>query len=89
MSIVLSPEVLQDDMAVSIARVMAAANARARELEVDVLQSLISLTQHFESEDWVWRVNYGPKDFVGRRGGDLIVDVNPSDARVERILWGQ
>jgi hypothetical protein len=37
MSIVLSPEVLQDDMAVSIARVMAAANVRARELEVDVL----------------------------------------------------
>ncbi len=89
MSIVLSPEVLQDDMAVSIARVMAAANVRARELEVDVLQSLISLTQHFESEHWVWRVNYGPKDFVGRRGGDLIVDVNPSDARIERILWGQ
>ena len=89
MSIVLSPEVLQDDMAVSIARVMAAANVRARELEVDVLQSLISLTQHFENEHWVWRVNYGPKDFVGRRGGDLIVDVNPSDARIERILWGQ
>lgn len=85
----LSAEVLQDDIAVSIARVIAAANKRAIESNVDVWQSIISLTQHPQSDGWVWRVNYGSKDYVGRRGGDLIVDVNPENASIQRVLWGQ
>ncbi|MBI3362842.1 MAG: hypothetical protein HY023_17205 [Chloroflexi bacterium] len=45
MSTTLTAEVLQDDIAVSLARVLAAANKRAREAGVDVLQSLITITQ--------------------------------------------
>jgi len=85
----LEPEVLQDDMAVALARVIASANKRARELGVDVPQSVISITQHSFNGGWLWRVNYGPKDYIGRRGGDLIVEVHPSDARIEQVLWGQ
>lgn len=89
MSVVLSSDVLQDDIAVTIARVIASANKRARELNVDVMQSIISLTQHSQDGSWVWRVNYGAKDYIGRRGGDLMVEVNPEDASVQRVLWGQ
>ena len=37
----------------------------------------------------LWRVNYGPKEYVGRRGGDLLLEVDPSDASVKRVQWGQ
>ena len=88
MSVTLTNEVLQDDLAVLLARAIAAANKRAREFGVDVSQSLITITQSFENGP-CWRVNYGPKDYVGRRGGDLIVDVDAADARVTQILHGQ
>jgi hypothetical protein len=89
MTVTLSSDVLQDDIAVAIARVVASANKRARELNVDVVQSIISLTQHPQNDGWVWRVNYGAKDYIGRRGGDLIVEVNPEDISIHRVLWGQ
>jgi hypothetical protein len=84
----LSAEVLQDDIAVLLAKVLAAANRRARELGVDVLGSLITITQSMDDGPR-WRVNYGPKDYVGRRGGDLIVEVDPADMSVKRVLRGQ
>jgi hypothetical protein len=89
MSVALSSDVLQDDVAITVARVIASANKRARELNVDVMQSIISLTQHSQDGSWVWRVNYGTKDYIGRRGGDLMVEVNPEDASIQRVLWGQ
>ena len=46
MAATLTAEVLQDHVAVSLARTMATANKRARELGVDVIQSLITITQH-------------------------------------------
>ncbi len=85
----LTADVLQDDLAVSLARVMAAANKKARESGVDVLQSLITITQHSLNGGSLWRINYGPKDYVGRRGGDLIVDVDAHDASVKQVLRGQ
>jgi hypothetical protein len=36
-----------------------------------------------------WRINYGPRDYVGRRGGDLIIEVDPDNARINQVLWGQ
>ena len=71
-----------------LARVIAAANKRAREFGVDISQSLITITQTFENGPR-WRVNYGPKDCIGQRGGDLIVDVDAADATVTQVLHGQ
>ncbi len=89
MAATLSPEVLQDDIAVSLARVIAAANKRARQMGVDVPQSLITITQHSRNGALLWRVNYGSRDYVGRRGGDLIIDVDPNDASIKQVLRGQ
>jgi len=88
MSATLTTDVLQDDLAVSLARVLAAANKRAREAGVDVARSIITITQNFE-HGLRWRINYGPKDYIGRRGGDFIVEVDASDASVTQILRGQ
>jgi len=88
MSVTLSNEVLQDNLAVFLARAVAAANKRAREFGVDVGQSLITITQSFENGPR-WHVNYGPKDYVARRGGDLIVEIDAANASVKHVLRGQ
>lgn len=86
--VALSAEVLQDDMAVTLARVMTVANKRARELGVDVIQSFITITQQFDNGS-NWRVNYGPRDYINRRGGDVVIDVNGDDMKVKQVLRGQ
>jgi hypothetical protein len=89
MGVTLAADVLQDDIAVSLARAIAAANKRARELGVDVLQTLITITQRSFNGRLVWQINYGPRDYIGRRGGDLIIEVDPRDASIKHVLWGQ
>jgi len=89
MTTLLTPEVLQDEVAVSLARVLAVANKRARESGIDVIQSLITITQRVFDGGLIWRVNYGPKDYVGRRGGDLLIEVDPTDASITQVLRGQ
>ena len=84
----LSSEVLQDDMAVALARVIATANKRARELGVDIIQSLVTITQHFD-KGMLWRINYGPKDYINQRGGDLIIEVGGDDIKIKQVLRGQ
>lgn len=84
----LNDDVLKDEMAVSLARVVAAANKRARELNIDVPQSLITITQVIDN-DPCWRINYGPKDYVGRRGGDLMIEVDACDASIKKVCGGQ
>ena len=89
MAATLAAEVLQDDLAISLAQALARANQRARELGVDILRSVISITQRPAAEHEVWRVNYGPRDYVGRRGGDVIIDVDPGDGSIRQVLQGQ
>jgi hypothetical protein len=60
----------------------------SRECGVNVKQSLITISQIAEGEI-AWRVNYGSKDYLSRRGGDLIVDVDPADASIKQVLHGQ
>ena len=85
----LTADVLQDDLAVSLARAVAAANKKARELGVDVAQSLISITQHALNGDSTWQINYGPKDYINRRGGDVLIEVDVRDATIKKALRGQ
>ena len=89
MAAVLSNEILQDEIAVSVAQILASANRKAKELGVDVKESLITVSQHLAKGVWLWRVSYGTKDYVGRRGGDLMIDVDPVNADIKQILRGQ
>jgi hypothetical protein len=89
MATTLTADVLQDDLAVSLARAIAAANKKARELGVDVAQSLISIVQQPQNGDSIWQINYGIQDYVNRRGGDVLVEVDMRDATIKRVLHGQ
>lgn len=89
MATVLSNETLQDEIAVSVAQVLASANRKAKELGVDVQTSLITVSQHLAKGVWLWRVHYGERDYVGRRGGDLMIDIDPANADIKQILRGQ
>jgi hypothetical protein len=89
MATVLSKETLQDEIAVSVARILASANRKAKELGVDVKTSLITVSQHLAKDVWLWRVHYGARDYIGRRGGDFIIDVDPANADIKQILRGQ
>jgi hypothetical protein len=87
--LIVNNETLQDEIAVSVAQVLASANRKAKELGVDVGTSLITVSQHLAKGVWLWRVHYGARDYVGRRGGDLMIDIDPANADIRQILRGQ
>jgi len=89
MALTLLADVYKDAVAVSTANVMAVANKRANELGIDILNSLITMTQYLQDGAIFWRVNYGPKEYLDQRGGDLIIDVDAIEGKIERVLWGQ
>ncbi len=89
MTTTLTADVYADDVAVSLARAVAVANKRARESGIDILQSLITVTQRLFNGDVLWRINYGPRDYIGRRGGDLIIEIDSGDSSIKEVLWGQ
>ena len=89
MPTVLSNETLQDEIAVSVAQVLASANRKAKELGVDAKGSLITVSQHLANGVWLWRVHYGKRDYIGRRGGDLMIDIDAENADIKQILRGQ
>jgi hypothetical protein len=89
MSTTMTAEVLHDDLAVSLARALTAANQKAKELGIDVIQSIISITQIYLNGGSIWRINYGPRNYMNLRGGDLIVEVDADSATIKRVLKGQ
>lgn len=89
MATVLSNETLQDEIAVAVAQALASTNRKAKELGVDVKESLITVSQHLAKGVWLWRVHYGARDYVGRRGGDLMIDIDLANADIKQILRGQ
>ena len=82
----LTTEILKDDIALSLAHVMTVANKRARELGVNILESFITITQHFLNGNTLWRINYGPKNYISRRGGDLIIEIDATDTSIKQVL---
>ena len=80
---------LEDQLAVSLARVLAAANRQAHQSGIDATESSISISQRPSNGEVIWRVNYSAKEAVGRRGGDLIVDVDGRDCKIKQVLRGQ
>ena len=89
MAATLTADVLEDQVAVSLARVLAAANKQARQSGINTAENLITISQHPSNGEVIWRVNYSAKDSVGRRGGDFIVDVDEKDATIKQVLRGQ
>lgn len=82
-------EVQRDEIAMSIASAVAIANDSARVHGVDVDQSLVTVTEEAIGSGNVWQIEYGPRDYVHQRGGDLIVLVDKASGKVRQVLHGQ
>ena len=89
MAATLTADVLEDQLAVSLACILATANKQAHQSGINANESFITISQRPSNAEAIWRVNYSAKDVVGRRGGDLIVDVNGRDATIKQVLRGQ
>jgi hypothetical protein len=64
-------------------------NELARREGIQIKRSLVTVTEHPGQDSNCWRINYGPRNYIGRRGGDLIVEVGLDDGQVKRVLHGQ
>jgi hypothetical protein len=85
-----SLETLQhDNLVVSVARALSLANEAALAHGTDPANSLVTIAEETSAPGRVWRIQYGPRDYVGRRGGDLIVLVDERSEAVQRIIRGQ
>lgn len=82
-------EMQQDQLVMSVARALALANEAAVAQGTAPANSLVTITEEPSSAGRLWRIHYGPRDYVGRRGGDLIVFVDERGDVVQRIIRGQ
>jgi hypothetical protein len=79
----------QDKLVMSVARALALANEAALAQGIEPANSLVSISEDTSSPNRLWRIHYGRRDYVHRRGGDLIVFVDERGETIQRILRGQ
>jgi hypothetical protein len=82
-------EMQQDRLVMSVARALTLANEAALAQGTIPSDSLVTITEEPSSKGPLWRIHYGPREYVGRRGGDLIVIVDEHGDAVQRIIRGQ
>lgn len=89
MSIETLEEIQQDTVAMSVAHALQLANRAAVAHGTDPATSMITISAEPSHPASWWRIHYGPRDYVARRGGDLIVTVDSAAGHVEQVLRGQ
>jgi hypothetical protein len=82
-------EIQQDRLAMAVARALAVANEAAVAQGIDPTEFLVTITEETSLPERLWRIQYGPRDYRQRRGGDLMVLVDERAGTVRRILRGQ
>lgn len=86
----MNAEALQrDPLALSVAHAMTLANETATQAGIDLATSLVTVSEEYAASARQWRIHYGPRDYINRRGGDLIVVVDDLSGKVREILRGQ
>ena len=78
-----------DELVMSVARALALANEAAVAQGTQPGNSIVTITEEPADAGRVWRIHYGPRDYVNRRGGDLIVLVDEKSQAVQRVMRGQ
>jgi hypothetical protein len=82
-------KIQQDELAMTVARVLTIANQAAIGQGTNLSQSLITITEESPPQEHLWRIHYGPRNYVNRRGGDLLVLVDDQAGEVQQIIRGQ
>ncbi len=87
---VLSFEKMQkDSRAMSVARALALANERAVDMGWDPAASLVTITEEPDPTRCLWKIHFGPRDYINRRGGDMVMLVDEGAGEVRQVLKGQ
>ena len=89
MSAMTMEELQQDSVAMSVARALQVANREAVTQGTDPANSMITISAESSRPQSWWRIHYGPRDYISRRGGDLIVTVDAATGHIEQVLRGQ
>ena len=79
----------KDELAMSVAQALALANEAALGRGIVPADSLVTISEETTATGRIWRIHYGPRNFINRRGGDLIVLVDEKTWAVQRIMHGQ
>ena len=79
----------QDHLVMSVAHALTVANEAALAHGVEPTNFMITITEETSNAGRLWRIHYGPRDYIGRRGGDLIVLVDEGGDAVRRVIRGQ
>jgi hypothetical protein len=79
----------RDEVAMAVARALTLANEAARAHSIRPAEALVSITEEDTGPPRCWRIHYGPRDYVHRRGGDLVVVVDEQAGAVRQLLRGQ
>jgi hypothetical protein len=79
----------KDGLALSVAFAITLADQEAVTRGISLADSLVSVAEESPPPARTWRVHYGPRNFLNRRGGDLTVFVDEQAGEVRRILRGQ
>jgi hypothetical protein len=82
-------DIQQDKLAMAVARAVAIANEAAASQGLDPAGALVTITEESSPPQRLWRIHYGPRDYMNRRGGDLIILVDENAGAVQRIIRGQ
>jgi hypothetical protein len=82
-------QIQHDTLALSVARALAIANETATAEGIDPTKSLVTIMEEPSATERLWRIHYGPRDYVHRRGGDLIVLIEERTGVVKQLLHGQ
>jgi hypothetical protein len=86
----LAVEAIQrDQLAMAVAGALAIANQTAVREGINVPDALVTITEETDAAGRCWRIHYGPRDYVRRRGGDLFVLVEDATGKVKQVLRGQ
>jgi hypothetical protein len=89
MSTLTLEEIQEDCLVMSVARALTVANEAAVAEGIVPADSLVTILEEPVDEEGAWRIHYGPREYIGRRGGDLTVFVDERAGEVRRIMRGQ
>lgn len=78
-----------DSLALSVAGALVLANEAATDAGIDPKIALITISQEQLPAGNNWRIHYGPRDYIHRRGGDITVIVDELAGNVRKIMRGQ
>ena len=76
----------RDPVAMRVAGVLALANESATANGMSPFESRIAISEDEIDDHPCWRVHYGPRDYLGTRGGDLLVFINLEATVVLKVL---